>query len=128
MTRLLPVVALMTLAGCCPLRDMAVYNTEINFADLMVSRQAPTVRRFLVAACVCSDGAWASGNEALVPHADCENAADWYFTYTSRWAWHVEMMRYNGGSNSTDPGAAPAINASCVLPELPAPASAGGES
>ena len=125
MRRLLPLV--LFLVGCSPLRDMSVYRTEIDFSDLMVSRQAPTVRRFLLAVCTCSGDAWTSGNEALVPHADCENAADWYFTYTARWAWHVEMMRYNGGVSSTDPGAAPAIAPSCSLPEVPG-TSAGGES
>lgn len=127
MTRLLPVVlVLMTLAGCCPLRDMAVYNTEISFSDLMVNRQAATVQRFLGSSCACSEGTWSDGPN--VSAGDCENAADWYFTYSARWAWHVEMMRYNGGVTETDPGEAPAITVSCDLPELPAPASAGGES
>jgi hypothetical protein len=127
MTRLISIsLVALSLAGCSTLRDMAVYRTEIDFSDLMVSRQAPTVRRFLESSCVCSEGAWLSGPN--IPTGDCENAADWYFTYSARWSWHVEMMRYNGGVIETDPGAAPAINVSCALPELPAPATAGGES
>lgn len=118
-------LALLTLAGCCPLRDMSVYRTEIDFSDLMVNRQAPTVRRFLASYCECDDGTWSAGANAS--SEDCASAADWYFTYTARWAWHVEMMRYNGGVSSTDPGAAPAIAPSCSLPEVPG-TSAGGES
>jgi hypothetical protein len=127
-TRLLPVLLL--LAGCCPLRDQTVYRTEIDFSDLMVSRQAPTVRRFLEASCACSEGTWSAGPN--VEAGECENASDWYFTYAARWTWHVNMMRYNGGAIETDPGAAPEIHVSCALPELPAPvspeATAGGES
>jgi hypothetical protein len=125
--RYLLTLALIAISGCCPLRDMSVYRTEIDFSDLMVNRQASTVRRFLASSCSCSEGTWDATPGVNVSSEDCASASDWYFTYSARWAWHVEMMRYNGGVSSTDPGEAPEIAPSCDLPEVPSP-SAGGDS
>lgn len=129
MTRSLMFVALFALlaAGCGSLRDAGVYATEVQFVDLSTQRSAPYVRGFLSLSCACSAEtfAWTSSTEGGSPD-ECVAAADWYRTYASRWAWHVAMMRYNGGMTSVDPGAIPdVVENSC---DLAAPGTSGGES
>lgn len=102
-------------SGCHGIRNQTVYRTEISFTDIMIRQQAGAVRR-LLDSCTCSgDGVWVTQGGG----PECSNASDWWFTYTSRWAWHRDMMLYNGGSTSVDPGPAPRIPPrSCTLPTV----------
>jgi len=110
-------LSVVTLSGCATIRDKNVYATEIQFSDLTVQRQAPFVRDFISASCTCSESAW-TASAAGVTDASCASAADWYAVYAARWAWHMEMMRYNGGLIEGDPGAAPEIPQGCELPDM----------
>jgi uncharacterized protein YceK len=118
---LVMLVALTTLSGCgATIRDKTVYATEVQYVDMTVRREAPAVRRFLMTACTCSvTFEWTATAEG-VSTDECAAAADWYRVYTSRWAWHIEMIRYNGRVTDTDPGQIPEVTtSSCDLPELP---------
>lgn len=111
--------ALLALLGCKTVRSEAVYKTETEFTNMVVTRQAPSVVRMLRSSCSCVDDHW-SATSPDISDRDCQGAADWWFTYTSRWAWHMAMVRYNGNLTTVDPGSAPAITAvSCDLPSAP---------
>lgn len=114
--------------GCSTIRDAAVYTSEIQFVDMTVRREAPAVRRLLTTSCTCSEAvAWTATVDGVTTE-ECEAAADWYRTYVGRWAWHVNMMRYNGSVISEDPGLAPEITTTCELPEAPVEVTSGGAS
>lgn len=116
---LMAVMTVAVLTGCGAIRDKAVYATEVQYVDMTVRYEAATVKRFLTSACTCSgEGVWVASSENSTTE-DCASAGDWYRVYSSRWAWHVGMMRYNGRTSDTDPGAIPEIAMTCELPELP---------
>lgn len=115
-----------TISGCATIRDPAVYATEVQYIDMTVRREAPAVQHFLMTSCTCSDAyEWTASTEGGSTPA-CAAAGDWYRVYVARWAWHIEMIRYNGSVTSTDPGPIPEIVPTCATPELPA--TSGGES
>lgn len=102
--------------GCHPVRDLAVYRTEVAVTRAMVAAAAPAVLAQLQGSCRCVAGRWEPASGAV----PCARLADWWWVYVYRWAWHVQMMLYNAGAASTDPGAAPALPPSeCTLPEVP---------
>jgi hypothetical protein len=108
-------VVFLVLLGCTPIRNKTVYRAEIDYTDQTIQRSAPLVRRYLETQCSCEEGQWRSSSQG-VTHEDCTSAADWWVTYRARWAWHREMMRYNGSVVTTDPGPAPVIpQISCNL-------------
>lgn len=112
-------LTLVMLLGCKTVRSEAAYRAEVDFTDMVVTRQAPAVARTLRGSCSCVDDHWTAVSPDLSDR-DCMNAADWWFTYTSRWAWHMAMVRYNGNLTENDPGTAPAILAvSCDMPAAP---------
>lgn len=103
--------------GCGTLRDATVYATEVQYVDLTVSRSAPAVRHFLQSSCACDAETvtWTSTSESVTSET-CEANADWYRTYSSRWAWHVAMMRFNGSlEGAVDPGPVPEVPRTCDL-------------
>lgn len=124
--RVYAMVAVLALAGCDAIRDPAVYSTEVQFIDMVVQRQAPTVRSFLEHSCSCSGDAEWTATVETASNEECMAAADWYRVYAARWSWHVAMIRYNGRVSDTDPGPVPEVPVSCELPEVPA--TSGGES
>ena len=112
-------LALVAILGCKNIRNQTVYRTETEFTDLVVRRGAPTVSRYLQTQCTCTDSHWTSVTPEVTDN-QCGAAADWWFTYTSRWSWHLNMVRYNGSLTEIDPGAAPALTpVSCTLPTDP---------
>lgn len=121
-TYLMIAALLTTTLGCNAIRDPSVYATEIQFIDMTVQRQAGVVHRFLTENCACDESnVWTATSEAA-QDSECAAAADWYITVQARWAWHLEMMRYNGRLTDTDPGPVPDIPNTCDLS-----ATTGGE-
>lgn len=117
MKRLLGLLVVLSTLGCPTIRDKSVYQAELNFSDLTVRRSVPAVQRYLATQCTCSDNHW-TATAPEVTDLQCGTAADWLVTYHARWAWHQNMVRYNGSLISSDPGPAPTIPpVTCALPE-----------
>lgn len=95
-------LALVFLWGCRTIRNDTTYRAETDFTDLMVRGESESVRKFLQTQCTCVEGQWVGQ-----PQEACAHAADWWSVYTSRWAWHMAMVRYNGSVSDTDPGPPP---------------------
>ena len=108
------------LLGCRGLviRDRNVFLSEMAFTERLVRGGAPAVREYLVRQCTCANGAWyARGNPS---DPTCRNYAEWWAVYTSRWAWHLQMARFNARIEGTRPGPTPVVpSLSCTLPPAP---------
>lgn len=79
------------------IRDGAVYETELQFADNVVAEQHEQLQEFINTYCLCGTG----------PTLLCNAAVETWIVVESRWQWHSDMMRFNGRLIDTDPGEAP---------------------
>lgn len=107
------------LAGCSGtvLRDRDTYLTEVTFADRLLREGAPATRDIVVHRCTCANGVWRS-NSPWATDLLCQGYADWWAVYSARWAWHRDMMLYNGRLLETRPPSTPVLPPrSCELPD-----------
>ena len=99
LTALVSLAAVASSASCGggkqTLRDLSVYETELQFADNVVMQQHDQLHTFIVEYCTCP----------VTP--ECEAAIETWTVVESRWQWHTDMMRYNGKLTDVDPGQAP---------------------
>lgn len=87
----------MACSGAQVIRDAAVYETEIQFADNVVAEQHAQLRQFIDTYCLCGEA------DMLL----CNAAVETWVVVESRWGYHTDMMRYNGKITEEYPGDAP---------------------